>query len=480
MTIEVKLPELGSGIDSADVLKVLVAEGDRVRKDQGIIEIETEKATVEVPTPYEGIVRRVLVQRGQSIKPGSVLITLEPLTEPAGARPGAAPAGPPPPPPPTEGKGQPESPLHAARPTSTGAARPGSRRVEEPAVAPSVSAGVSLPPTTYPTDVSPAPPVASAVPAAGEPSVEVEQVSPTFEGPASTATGVIPAGPAVRRFAREVGVDLRRVRGTGPGGRITREDVLAVVRAASQALAAKSGTTSDDWGPIRTERLSKIRRTIAEKMHLSWTTVPRVTNFDDADITELERIRQASKEDYARKGIKLTTLPFVIKAVAMTLRQHPLLNASIDLEHDRIIYKEYIHIGIAVDSERGLVVPVLRNADTRSIAEIARMVAELAEKVRTGDYTLDDLRGGSFTISNLGAIGGTYSTPIVNVPEVAILLVGRSRKMPVVVDDQIVVRLMLPLSLSYDHRLVDGAAAARFLNDVIAYLETPSRLLLAP
>jgi pyruvate/2-oxoglutarate dehydrogenase complex dihydrolipoamide acyltransferase (E2) component len=226
--------------------------------------------------------------------------------------------------------------------------------------------------------------------------------------------------------------------------------------------------------------MPKIRRTIAAKMHESWTTCPRVTNFDDADVTDLDKIRASSKDDYAKKGIKLTSLPFVIKAVASALRNHPTINASVDMEHDQIIYKEYVNIGIAVDTERGLVVPSLRNADQMSIADAARALAQIAESVREGSFSLADLQGSTFTISNLGAIGGAYSTPIINTPEVAILLVGRSRKLPVVVDDEVAVRLMMPLSLSYDHRLVDGATAARFLNDVIDYLEAPSRLLLAP
>jgi pyruvate/2-oxoglutarate dehydrogenase complex dihydrolipoamide acyltransferase (E2) component len=215
-------------------------------------------------------------------------------------------------------------------------------------------------------------------------------------------------------------------------------------------------------------------------MHESWSTVPRVTNFDDADVTELEKVRQASKEDYAANGIKLTSMPFIIKAISMSLRKHPLLNASFDGNANEIIYKRYINVGMAVDTERGLVVPVLRNTDQLSISEIARLIASVTERVRKNKFDLDDLRGGTFTISNLGAIGGTYCTPIVNTPEVAILLTGQSRKMPVVVDEEIIVRLLMPLSLSYDHRLIDGAAAARFLNDVIAYLEAPSRLLLAP
>jgi pyruvate/2-oxoglutarate dehydrogenase complex dihydrolipoamide acyltransferase (E2) component len=226
--------------------------------------------------------------------------------------------------------------------------------------------------------------------------------------------------------------------------------------------------------------MTKIRKTIAAKMAESGSTVPRVTNFDDADVTELEKIRQSSKDDYAKKGIKLTSLPFVVKSVAMALRSHPTINASLDLESEQIIYKDYVNIGIAVDTDRGLVVPSLRNADELSIADIARSLATMSENMREGKINAADLVGSTFSISNLGAIGGTYSTPIINTPEVAILLVGRSRKMPVVVDDEVQIRLMMPLSLSYDHRLVDGGAAARFLNDVIDYLKAPGRLLLAP
>jgi pyruvate/2-oxoglutarate dehydrogenase complex dihydrolipoamide acyltransferase (E2) component len=281
-----------------------------------------------------------------------------------------------------------------------------------------------------------------------------------------------------------VGVDLRQLQGTGSGGRITRDDVLSVVRSASktvQSQAKKDNRARDDWGIIRVEKMPKIRKTIALKMEESWSTVPRVTNFDDADVTELEQIRQSSKQDYINQGVKLTTLPFLLKAVAMSLVSNPTVNASIDVDAGDVTYKEYVNIGIAVDSERGLVVPCLRDVEELSIPDIARGIAELADKVREGNYGVDDLRGGTFTVSNLGAIGGTYSTPIINVPEVAVLLIGRARKMPAVVDgDRVAVRLMMPLSLSYDHRLVDGATAARFLNEVIGYLESPSRLLLAP
>jgi pyruvate dehydrogenase E2 component (dihydrolipoamide acetyltransferase) len=301
-------------------------------------------------------------------------------------------------------------------------------------------------------------------------------------------------------------VDLANVRGTGDGGRITREDVLAAVRESSlsrpaapdstamtttagtrtapvggnQAVALPGTPGQDSYGPVRVERLSKIRKTIANQMHLSWSTVPRVTNFDDADVTDLEVLRKSSKDDYADQGIKLTSMPFLIKAVATALRHHPTINATLDLDNEQITYRDYVNVGIAVDTDRGLVVPNIRNADALSIPDIAKALADLAGRVRNNEFGVNELRGGTFTISNLGAIGGTYSTPIINIPEVAILLVGRTRKLPVVMaDDSIQARQMMPLSLSYDHRLVDGGTAARFLNDVIAYLESPSRLLLA-
>ena len=315
----------------------------------------------------------------------------------------------------------------------------------------------------------------------------VTPAAPTPAPAVPSPSAEVAAGPAIRRFAREVGVDLSNVQGTGENGRIVREDVLKVVRegagsrsSGAGAVAPAAGGESDAYGPVHIEKMPKIRQTIAKKMHESWTTCPRVTNFDDADVTQLEQIRQSSKADYAAEGVKLTTMPFLIKSVAMALKAHPTINASIDLDAGQVIYKDYVNVGIAVDTERGLVVPNLRNADKMGIPDIARALGEMAVGVREGNFAVEDLRGGSFTISNLGAIGGTYSTPIINTPETAILLVGRSRKMPIVVEnDEVAVRLMMPLSLSYDHRLIDGGAAARFLNEVKGYLEAPSRLLLA-
>ena len=456
MSIEIKVPDLGDGVDSGDILDVLVGEGDFIDKDQGIVELETDKATVEVPSPQAGKVTQIHVEVGQSVAVGAVLISLEAVA-------------------PSE-----QPPKAEAAPAAVAAA---------PAEAPEES----QPQPTQSTPEPAEPPSSPTPEPAAAPTVQPETLAAKSTlGIAEklASTGKLAAGPAVRRFAREVGVDLHRITGTGSGGRITREDVLEAVRQSSQAAAAapvetvKKGpgeASTDAWGPIRVERMPKIRRTIAAQMHKSWATCPRVTNFDDADVTELERIRQSSKADYVAQGIKLTSMSFLIKSVAMALRSHPLLNASIDMENGQIIYKDYINIGIAVDTERGLVVPPLRGADQMTIPDIARGLTQIAENARNNTFAIEDLRGGTFSISNLGAIGGTYSTPIINVPEVAILLVGRSRKMPVVVDnDQIAARLMMPLSLSYDHRLVDGGAAARFLNEVIGYLQTPSRLLLAP
>jgi pyruvate dehydrogenase E2 component (dihydrolipoamide acetyltransferase) len=464
MATEVKLPELGDGIESGDVLEIFVSVGDVVSEGDDIIEMETDKATVPVPASIGGKVSKISVAEGDTVPIGGVLIEIE------AADGAAAPTN--------------EAPAATPEPAAPEPATPETAPEPAPA-APAAQAPPAEPPAAAPQPV--------AVPKAASPPVP----PPTPSAPVATSTEVIPAGPAVRRFAREVGVDLASVSGSGDNGRITREDVMAVVRSANQArtapaaaakpagVAASSASTAsaprpgtadaDDFGPISVERM-----TISRQMHSSWSTVPRVTNFDDADITDLERLRQSSKEDYAAQGLKLTTMPFLIKAIATALRHHPSINAILDEENEQIIYKEYVNVGIAVDTDRGLVVPVMPNADRMGVPEITRSLAEMAGKVRGGQFGVNDLKGGTFTISNLGAIGGQYSTPIVNVPEVAILLVGRSRKLPVVMpDDSIEPRLMMPLSLSYDHRLVDGGTAARFLNDVIGYLEAPSRLLLA-
>jgi len=479
MAIEFRLPELGENIESGDVVAVLVREGDEVQAEQAIVEIETDKATVDVPCPHAGRVTQIHVKVGDTVPVGALLITLEASTAktsdgaPRPATSAKQPKVKPRKSVPADPLASDESDDPAPRTTN----RPSANQTEPAPIMTKTSAATAEPRTAPPAKPSTAP----------------QQPSKSGNG----ARTAIAAGPATRRLARELGVDLSGVRGSGPAGRITREDVTAAVRAAhvaappADAPAAtathapkatpRPGTPgSDPWGPIRREPMTKIRKTIAANMARSHSTIPHITNFDDADVTELERLRKASAADYAPAHLKLTMLPFVMKAVAQSLKVHPLLAASLDLDAGEIVYKDYANLGVAVDTDRGLVVPVIRDVDRLSIPQIAQALAALADQARANRFSIEDLRGGTFTVSNLGAVGGTYSTPIINYPEVAVLLVGRSRKLPVVIDERIEPRLMMPLSLSYDHRLIDGAVAARFLNDVIAYLEAPSRLLLAP
>jgi pyruvate dehydrogenase E2 component (dihydrolipoamide acetyltransferase) len=473
MPIEFKLPSLGENVRTGDVVKVLVKEGDVIEANQGICELETDKAVVEISCPHAGRIVKVHFREGQTVEVGQTLLTIASEKEAGGEEP-------------------PEKPK------------------EEPAAA-GAAAGIAgtVPATESPSESSPR--AAQPLYAQGEP---------------------IPAGPLARRVARQLGIDLRMVRGSGPGGRITPEDVEAAARlvppipamispgvpkptpvtagstpvptpevspatvarpaappkSISPAVTGESGPLPtpppgepgrDAWGPIRRERMSRIRLTIAEQMVRSVSNIPHVTNFDEADITELEQLRKQVPENFVGAGIKLTLMPFVMKAVAMALRNHPVINATLDMERQEIIYKEYVHLGVAVDTPRGLVVPVIRNADRMNIAELARALATLVERARTAQFGVEELRGGTFTISNLGAVGGRFSTPIINYPEVAILLLGRSRWQPVVRDGKIEPRFMMPLSLSYDHRLIDGATAQRFLNEVIDWLQSPGKLLLA-
>jgi pyruvate dehydrogenase E2 component (dihydrolipoamide acetyltransferase) len=445
MAIEFKVPELGENITGGDIINVLVKEGDTISAGQDVFEIETGKAVVPVSCPHAGRVAKIMAAAGTHVEVGAVLMTVEAGSDTA-APSSSAPA-----------------------PSSAGTNGGGHPTIAQ------ASSGASAPPDADSDD----------------------EDSP------------LPAGPAARRVARELGVDLGRVRGSGPRGRITPEDVRAAAPGGSTATMApaahahsapatapippaapspgpapgaapKPGVAMDDrYGPIRKEPLTQIRRTIAAQMVKSATTIPHVTNFDDADITELDRIRKGVRPGQFGANVKLTLLPFVMKAISLALKSHPLLNAQIDEENQQIIYKDYIHLGIAVDTPRGLVVPVLRNIDRMTIPEIARALASIAERSRSAQFSNEDLRGGTFTVSNLGAVGGTYSTPIINHPEVAILLLGRSRQVAVFREGQFEPRLMLPLSVSYDHRVIDGAAAARFLNQVIELLLSPAQLLLA-
>ncbi len=424
MSIEFKLPELGENVETGDVVSVLVAEGDTIEANQPICELETDKAVVEIPCPHAGKIVQVHFQKGDTVNVGQTLLTLE---------------------------GEAET---------------------EPAADETPSAGEAAP-------------------------ARAPEESPPAETRASCP---LPAGPAARRLARQLGVDLRGVQGSGTRGRITVDDVRAAAGPGAATIhepetpapaAASAATASlepvvppgepgeDAWGPVRREKMSRIRQTIAAQMSRSASTIPHVTNFDDADVTDLEQLRKGVPKGYLGANVKLTAMPFVMKAVAIALRRHPLVNATLDEESNEIVYKEYVHVGVAVDTPRGLVVPAMRNVDRMTIPEIARALASVAERARAVQFAVEDLRGGTFTVSNLGAVGGRYSTPIINHPEVALLLLGRSRWMPVVRDGKIEPRLLMPLSLSYDHRVIDGATAARFLNDVIDMLQSPGRLLLA-
>ena len=461
--MEFKLPDLGENIEAGDIVSVLVHEGDEVQANQGVVEVETGKATVELPCPQAGKVTKIHVKPGQSVPVGGVLLSIE-------AKEGAAAAKP-------------------AKPAPKGEV---AKKAETRAVPP------ESPPKTGPATKSPTgdKPAAVAVqePAAS-PAPERAPTRPSTNGgaartaPSTDRDEAAPAGPATRRLARELGVDLSRVSGTGPSGRITEEDVKKAVRestlhspmpAKRTPTIADATSSQDQYGTTQIQRLPKIRKTIALNTARSSQTIPHVTNFDDADITELERIRKGSMADYVGTEVKLTMMAFVMKAVAHSLLQQPVINATLDLENEQIVYKDYVNLGVAVDTPRGLVVPVLREVDRLTIPQIAQSLTEMSARARNNQFGIEDMRGGTFTISNLGAIGGLYSTPIINQPDVAILLLGRSRKLPVVMDnDEIKVRLMMPLSLSYDHRLVDGATAARFLNEVKNYLQVPGRLLLA-
>ncbi len=475
MNTQITLPHLGENIDSGDVLSILVEVGDVVTVDQDLVELETDKATMPVPSPSAGKVTKLLVSEGDTLSVGAAILELEADAGETATPQVASPETASPETGPSESASSETVPGGAA-PQQVPPAQP------LPTSAGSVSAGPDSAGSIDPALVAAPEPVSSNPPGAVAPRVD-DQIDLPGDGRSSAA-----AGPAVRRLARELGVDLRRVRPGSSDGRLTEEDIRAHVRSNNEqvASATPAGVTppgtpdSDGQGAVRREKMSRMRQTIARNMLQSYSSIPQLTNFDDVDVTELERIRRDSKGDYAESGIKLTAMPFMIKAVASALKQHPIVNSSIDEDANEIIYKEYVNVGIAVDTERGLVVPVLRDADRKSIPQIARELATMADSVRSGSFGVDDLRGGTFTISNLGAIGGTYSTPIINPPEVAILLVGRSRMMPQFIDDTFEPRLMMPLSITYDHRTVDGAAAARFLNDVKGYLANPGRLLLAP
>lgn len=463
MEAQVKLPDMGEGVESATIAAILVSEGDQIEEDQDILELETEKAVAQMPSPKAGKVKEIHVKENQEVSLGDLLLTLD-----------------------VEGEG--EAGEQEAEETQEETAAEESEEAEaeqeaaEESQAETEEAAAAEEAEERRPQQKPAAKQKKAKPdEAGKegPEAAERRGKPPAAGKrrSDTAPSDIPAAPATRQLARELGVDLRQVEGRGEGGWITASDVKRAAKGTVEAARPEGeGRERDQWGVIRREALPTIRKTIAKRMRASKDTAAHVTHFDDADVTELEAFRREHQDDF--EGVEFTPLPFVVRAALDALKDHPLVNAALDLERGEIIYKEYYGIGIAVATDRGLIVPVLRDADGLSIYETAQAIDELAERVRAGDFELKDLKGGTFSVSNLGAIGGRYATPIINYPESAVLLPGRARKMPVVRNDAVEVRLMLPLSLTYDHRLVDGAAAQGFLNDVKAYLEDPGRLLM--
>jgi len=433
---EFKLPDLGEGIHEGQIVSVLVQEGDTVAEYQPILEIETDKAAVEIPSPKAGVIAKLFVEPGQIVKVGDVMVVIDE----AGA-----------------GKAAPAAEVAAP-----------AQKAEEQVVAAAQSSAVAAPP---PAAVATVPP------------------------PPVRRDGPVAAAPVVRKLARELGVDIQQIPGTGPDGRVLREDVDRFARGEKPAAAATPAgepaveapplqvpteplPSFDQYGKIRREKPTQIRKTIARQMTRAWLNVPRVTHCDDADVTELERNRKQYNARLQEGETKLTMTTIVIKAVAAALHRHPMVNCTYDAQNEEIIYKDYVHMGIAVDTPRGLVVPVIRDVDRKPLTQVGRELHDVAERTRTAKFDIAELRGATFTITNVGALGGSFVTPMVNFPEVGILALGRAVWRPKVMEDMsIVPRLILPLSLSFDHRIVDGADAARFVRDVIDSLENPLRLM---
>ncbi len=418
--MDLKLPKLGEGADSGVVVNVFVKEGDTITKDQAVIELENEKAVASIPATDGGVVEKVHVKVGDKISAGQRIVTL-----------------------------------------GGGGA------------------------------VAPAAPKAAAKPAAkhSEPEPEVEEtVGESVEAESAAPVAAPVASPSLRRIARELGIDLGKVRGSGPGGRIEMNDLRTYIQrlqsaaakaksapaAAASAAPAKPAAEQIDfskWGAVTKKPITTLRGVIARRMWENWNAIPHVTQFDDADFTKLNELRKKYAAAYEAKGSKLTLTPLVLKAVAATLKKHPIFNSSLDEVANEIVLKEYIHLGIAVDTDAGLIVPVIRDVDKKSVLDLAKELEVLAQKARDRKVSGDELKGGTFTISNQGAIGGAHFTPIVNKPEVAILGLGRGAMKPVVRDGKVEARMMTPLGLSYDHRVIDGGSAARFIVDLVATMQ---------
>lgn len=436
--VEVKVPDIGD-FKNIPIIEILVKPGDSVKAEDPLIALESDKATMEVPAPSAGTVKEIKVKVGDKVSQGTLVLMLDAAAQAATA---AAPA-----------------------PQPVAAAQPAAAASPTPAAAPQPAAPASAPS------------------AASSPTASLEPID-------EAKMKLVHAGPSVRRFARELGADLSKVTGGGPKGRILREDVQAYVK--TELTRPRGGTGSGlgfnllpmpqvdfaKFGPVQTQALSRIKKLSGANLHRNWVAIPHVTQQDEADITELEAFRKSQSEAAKKDGIRFTLLAFLMKAAVVALKQYPNFNASLSPDGENLILKQYFNIGVAVDTPLGLVVPVIRDADKKGLLELARELGVISSRMRDGKINSADLQGGCFSISSLGGLGGTYFTPIINAPEVAILGVGKSVIKPVWDGKQFAPRLMLPLSLSYDHRVIDGAQGARFIAYLSSVLSDIRRLVL--
>ena len=413
--MDVKLPHLGEGADSGTVVNLFVKEGDQISKDQPLLELENEKAVATIPSTASGTVAKIHVKTGDKLSVGQRILSL---------------AG---------GEAKPAE----TKKTASAPCKPAAKVEEE-------------------------------LEEAEEPDQHEAEDTGTEEAEAAS----IAASPTIRRLARDLGIELTRVRGTARGGRIVMADLRAYIqrlqKLAAKPKAAKPAAEPIDfskWGKVNSQKLSPLREVIARRMTENWNAIPHVTQFDEADISGLIALRKKHLAAYEKKGARLTVTAFILKALVNTLKKHPIFNTSFDESSQEIVFKEYYHFGIAVDTEAGLIVPVLRDVDKKDLAQMSKELEELAKKARDRKVTGEELKGGTFTISNQGAIGGAHFTPIINRPEVAILGLGKGAMKPVVHDNKVEPRMMLPLAISYDHRIIDGANAARFVVDLVKELE---------
>jgi pyruvate dehydrogenase E2 component (dihydrolipoamide acetyltransferase) len=489
MVTEFKLPELGEDIESGDVISVLVSVGDVITQDQPIMEIETDKATIEVPAPVGGVVKAIHVKAGQTIKVGQLLLSIDEGTQ---------------------GKEEEKAEDAKVRVKEDEETRgkEGKQEVVETRVKKEEAKSKPKKEEAKPKgeveedwieeknveierEEKKKEPVQK--PIQQEQQGEVVEFSrkPKTAAEPEVSRELAPAGPSVRRLAREIGIDINQVPGSGPGGRISEEDVKNYARyVITRAIESKAETrpapahtvpTLPDftkWGEIEREPMTNVRRKTAESMGFAWTTIPHVTQHDKADITGLEELRKNFGKKAEEAGGKLTVTAILLKVIASALKVFPKFNASVDIANNEIIYKKYCHIRVAVDTERGLLIPVIRDVDKKNILDLSVELAQVSEKARNRKLTIEEMKGGTFTISNLGGIGGTYFSPIIYWPEVAVLGVSRSKIEAVFAEGQFKPHLMLPLSVSYDHRVIDGADGARFLRWVAEAVEQPFRLIL--